>query len=53
MLVVIRMGEFTIIKRHKSLSEILGETSKRFKDLSEGEKEKKSIEAKKWLRKTR
>jgi len=49
-LVVIKMGELTILKKHKSLSGILHETSKKFKDISEEEKEKISIEAKKWVR---
>ncbi|RLI77071.1 hypothetical protein DRP05_11350 [Archaeoglobales archaeon] len=49
-LMVIRIGEFTIIKKHKTLSDILNETSKKFEDLSEEDKERLAIEAKKWVR---
>jgi len=49
-LMIIRIGEFAIIKRHKALSDILDEISKKFEDLSEEDKEKLAIEAKKWVR---
>jgi hypothetical protein len=49
-LMIIRIGEFMIIKKHKTLSDILNDTSKRFEDLSEEDKERLAIEAKKWVR---
>jgi len=50
-LMVIKVGEFTIIKKHKSLSAILDEISEKFEGLSEEEKEL-AIEAKRWIRKS-
>jgi len=49
-LMIIRIGEFAIIKKHKALSDILDEMSKKFEDLSEEDKERLAIEAKKWVR---
>ena len=48
---VIRIGDFTIIKRYKSLSAILDKISKKFEGLTEEDKEELAIEAKKWARK--
>ncbi len=50
-LIVISIGDFTIIKKHKSMSKLLEEISSKFNEMDEIEKERMSIEAKEWIRK--
>lgn len=49
-LIVISIGDITIIKKHKRMSEILEEISNKFNEMDEAKKEKMAIEAKKWVR---